>query len=177
MMFPAALHLHPIVDHFTIALLSVGVACDVAGVLASLLRSALIQSGAERLRRTALILMIGGALAAIVSYLTGDAEANRIWDTMNPAAQTLLYSDTSMLAHATLGRYLMWIFVALAAWRIAQELFPIFSRARIAYLCAALLATGALLYQGKTGGELVYDYGVGITVKAPTGPSAASGAR
>ncbi|HUA34830.1 MAG TPA: DUF2231 domain-containing protein [Candidatus Binataceae bacterium] len=171
-MFPASIQLHPIVDHFTIALASVGVACDVAGALASFWRFRLIQNGAERLRRSALILMIGGALAAIVSYFTGDAEANRVWDTMTPAAHTLLYSDTSLLAHATLGRYLMWTFVALAAWRIAQELVPILSRAWAAYLCAALVATGALLYQGKTGGELVYDYGVGIAARVPAGSSA-----
>jgi len=172
-MFPASMHLHPIVDHFTIALLSAGVACDVAGALASRLGSTLIQTGALRLQRSALILMIGGALAAVVSYFSGDAEANRVWDTMNPAAQALLYSDTSLLAHATLGRYLMWTFLVLAAWRIAQELVPIFSRARIAYLCTALIATGALLYQGKTGGELVYDYGVGIAAKAPSAGSSA----
>ncbi len=35
-------------------------------------------------------------------------------------------------------------------------------RTRIAFLIAAMVAAGVLLYQGKTGGELVYEHGVGM---------------
>ena len=35
-------------------------------------------------------------------------------------------------------------------------------RTRIAFLIAAMVAAGALLYQGKTRGELVYEHGVGM---------------
>jgi uncharacterized membrane protein len=35
-------------------------------------------------------------------------------------------------------------------------------RTRIAFLIVAMVAAGALLYQGKTGGELVYEHGVGM---------------
>jgi uncharacterized membrane protein len=178
-MFPVALHLHPIVDHFTIALLSVGVACDAAGALASRLHYSPVRFGAERLRRAALILMFCGAAAAIVSYLSGDADANRLWDTMPPAAQTLLFTDSGraqFFAHATLGRYLMWTFLALASWRIALEILPQLMRTSGAYLFVAIVATAALLYQGKTGGELVYDYGVGVAARTapPTGAGASS---
>jgi hypothetical protein len=31
--------------------------------------------------------MIGGAVASALSYFTGDEEADRLWDTMSPAAQ------------------------------------------------------------------------------------------
>lgn len=179
-MLPASVHLHPIVDHFTIALLSVGVACDAAGALTSRLHYSPVRSGAERLRRTALILMTVGALAAIVSYRSGDADANRLWDTIPPAAQSLLFTDSGwaqLLAHATLGRYLMWTFLALASWRIALEVLPILGRVRGLYLFAAVLATALLLYQGKTGGELVYDFGVGVAARTPASAGAGASSR
>jgi uncharacterized membrane protein len=36
-------------------------------------------------------------------------------------------------------------------------------RTRIAFLLVAVVAAGALLYQGKTGGELVYEHGAGVS--------------
>ena len=35
-------------------------------------------------------------------------------------------------------------------------------RVRISFFIVAIVAAGALLYQGKTGGELVYEHGVGM---------------
>ena len=40
------------------------------------------------------MLMIGGAAASVLSYFSGDAEADRLWDTMSPAAQQILASST-----------------------------------------------------------------------------------
>jgi hypothetical protein len=42
------------------------------------------------------------------------------------------------------------------------ELSKRLERTRIAFLIVAMVAAGALLYQGKTGGELVYEHGVGM---------------
>lgn len=56
----------------------------------------------------------------------------------------------------------MYAFVVLATWRVLQEMSRFVGRTRPFYLLVALIVTGALLYQGKTGGELVYDHGVGI---------------
>jgi uncharacterized membrane protein len=36
-------------------------------------------------------------------------------------------------------------------------------RTQLIYLAVAIVAVCALLYQGKTGGELVYDHAVGTT--------------
>jgi uncharacterized membrane protein len=52
--------------------------------------------------------------------------------------------------------------VAVAFWRALQEVSRFMGRTRPFYLVAALIVTGVLLYQGKTGGELVYDHGVGM---------------
>jgi uncharacterized membrane protein len=162
-------HLHPIVDHFTIALLTFGIAAEIASAAAILLlrNSAGVSVWRQKLRSTSLLLMIGGAAASVLSYFTGDAEADRLWDTMSPAAQQILASSNGgrdYLSHAVLGHYLMYAFLILAAWRVMLELSSRLERTRIAFLVVAILAAGALLYQGKTGGELVYEHGVGASV-------------
>ncbi|HXN87500.1 MAG TPA: DUF2231 domain-containing protein [Candidatus Binataceae bacterium] len=161
-------HLHPIVDHFTIALLTIGIAAEIlaaAAILVSRSRDGFLSAWGNKLRSTSLLLMIGGATAAVLSYFTGDAEADRLWDTMSPAAHEILTSSNgakAYLSHAVLGQYLMYAFLILAAWRVMIELSRRLERTRIAFLMVAIVAAGALLYQGKTGGELVYEHGVGI---------------
>jgi uncharacterized membrane protein len=56
----------------------------------------------------------------------------------------------------------MYAFLILAAWRVMLELSNRLQRTRVAFLFAAMIAAGALLYQGRTGGELVYEHGVGM---------------
>jgi uncharacterized membrane protein len=58
----------------------------------------------------------------------------------------------------------MYAFLILAAWRVMLELSSRLERTRIAFLVVAIVAAGALLYQGKTGGELVYEHGVGVSM-------------
>jgi len=163
-------HLHPIVDHFTIALLSFGIAAELLSAAAILLsrgRPGFASLCGQKLRSASLTLMIGGAGAGVLSYFSGDAEADRLWDTMSPAAQQILASSNSgasaYLSHAVLGQYLMYAFLILAAWRVMLELSSRLERTRIAFLIVAIVAAGALLYQGKTGGELVYEHGVGVS--------------
>jgi len=162
-------HLHPIVDHFTIALLAFGIAAEIlaaAAILLSRNRPGFVSLLSQKLRATSLMLMIGGAAASVLSYFTGDAEADRLWDTMSPAAQQILSSSnggSAYLSHAVLGQYLMYAFLVLAAWRVMLELSRRVERTRIAFLLVALVAAGALLYQGKTGGELVYEHGAGVS--------------
>ena len=110
------------------------------------------------------MLIVTGAGVSVLSYLSGDAEADRLWDTMSPAAQQILLSSNGpdYLSHAVLGQRLMYAFSILAAWRVMLELSNRFQRTRITFLFAAMVAVGALLYQGKTGGELVYEHGVGM---------------
>jgi uncharacterized membrane protein len=163
----AKYHLHPIVDHFTIALLAVGVLVDVVGYgIATLFgrRSLSITKFADRLRDAAVVVLIPGAISAIFSRLTGENEADRVWDTISPAAQQILFSDTGFmqfLSHAVLGTYLMYAFVTLATWRVLLEMSTRLKRTQLVYLMVAMLAVCALLYQGKTGGELVYDHAAG----------------
>ena len=165
-------HLHPIVDHFTIALLTFGIAAEIlaaAAIFFSENGAPWLSGWGEKLRSTALLLMTGGAVASVMSYLTGDAEADRLWDTMSPAAQQILASSNGphdYLSHAVLGQYLMYTFLFLAVWRMMFELSSRLARTRILFLIMAAVAAGALLYQGKTGGELVYEHGVGASSAA-----------
>lgn len=170
-------HLHPIVDHFTIALLTFGIAAEILAAAAVLLfrNSARVSVWSNKLRSTSLLLMIGGAAASVLSYFSGDAEADRLWDTMSPAAQQILASSngaSTYLSHAVLGQYLMYAFLILAAWRVMLELSSRLERTRIAFLAVAVVAAGALLYQGKTGGELVYEHGVGASHAAVSSSAA-----
>ena len=122
-------HLHPIVDHFTIALLAFGVAAEFLAAAAILLSrggTGWLSVWSQKLRSTSLLLMIGGASAAVLSYFTGDSEADRLWDSMSPAAQQILSSTDGAgqyLSHAVLGQYLMYAFLILAAWRVLIEFF------------------------------------------------------
>src|SRR5215469_9814915 len=100
--------LHPVADHFSIALLVVAVAIDIV---------ALIFSQRLSLRYTALTLMIIGAVAAGASYATGDIEGDRIWDLVKGPAKEIL------TRHAQLGYYLAIAFAVLALWRILIEAF------------------------------------------------------
>ena len=160
-------HLHPVVDHFTIALLTFGIAAELLAAAAILLsrgQAGALAMAAQKLRSTSLTLMIAGSAASVLSYFSGDAEADRLWDTMSPAAQRILSSSDgarAYLSHAVLGQYLMYAFLILAVWRVMLELSSHLAHVRVAFLMAATIAAGALLYQGKTGGELVYEHGVG----------------
>jgi uncharacterized membrane protein len=163
----AKYHLHPIIDHFTIALLATGVVADMAGyTIALLLRSRNLRSVniVARLRGAGTLLLLPGAISVVFSRLTGESEAERVWDTISPSAQQVLFSDagtTSFLSHAVLGTYLMYAFVALTAWRLLLDSWSKLKRTQPIYLLVATIALCGLLYQGKTGGELVYDYAVG----------------
>src|SRR5260370_22942281 len=113
-------HLHPIVDHFTIALLTFGIAAEILAAAANLFsrgRADFASVWSRKLRATSLILMIGGAAASVLSYFTGEAEADRLWDTMSPAAQQMLSSSNharQFLSPAMLMQYRLHVSLILA---------------------------------------------------------------
>src|SRR5580704_2867476 len=126
--------LHPIADHFSIALLVIAVLVDIV---------ALIFDERRWLRYMGLTLMILGAAAAAASYGTGDLEGDRIWDLVNGKAKDVLK------LHAQLGYYLMYVFAVLALWRILIESLGFMNRTRSIYVMLAVIAVGVLLYQGR----------------------------
>ena len=75
-------HLHPIVDYFTIALLTFGIAAEILAAAAVLLfrNSARVSVWSNKLRSTSLLLMIVGIVITSESspQVTGPAEATPI---------------------------------------------------------------------------------------------------
>jgi len=140
--------LHPVADHFSVALLFVAVLID------------LFAGGRIWLRYTAVLLMILGALAAGASYLTGDMEADRIWNALGQPARDVLHR------HAQLGVYLAITFGVLAVWRILIQGFGFMAGTRAIYLIVAIIAIATLGYSAHLGGVLVYDYGAGTALMA-----------
>ena len=83
------------------------------------------------LRGAALVLLVPGAISAIFSRLTRETEAERVWHTISPAAQQILFSDSGsarFLSHAVLGTCLMYAFVGLVAWRSLLEIWTSLKR-------------------------------------------------
>lgn len=154
--FLQKMQLHPMVDHFTVSLLIVAVLIDLVASLAPM---------RTWLRYMALALLILGALAAGVSFLTGDMEADRIWKALGPPAQAILKT------HAELGEYLAITFGVLALWRILIQAFAFMAGSRVIYLIVAIVAVILIGYNAHLGGSLVYDYGAGTALMA-SAPSA-----
>ncbi len=144
-----AWQLHPVADHFTVAIVVIAVLAD---LLASLFASRIW------IRYMATSLMVVGALAAWSSNVTGGWEASRVWDNVTGPAKDVL------ITHAELGGWLPWVITALAIWRLGIQFLGFIAGLRPLYLLAAIIAVGVLIYQGHEGGELVYTYGVGTAV-------------
>lgn len=143
------MQLHPFVDHFTVALIVIGVLTD---LVASLFPSRLW------MRYMALTLMILGAGAAAGSNITGGWEADRVWNNVQGPAKEVLHT------HAELGDILPWVVGGLALWRLGVQFLGFLHGSRPLYLIAAVVGLCAIIYQGYKGGELVYDYGVGTAL-------------
>ena len=149
--FLTPLDLHPVIDHFTVALLMVGVLID---LIASLFPVR------AWLRYMALTLMVLGALSAGSSYATGDLEAGRIWNALSEPAKEVLHR------HAFLAQIAAIVFGVLALWRILIEGISAFAGTRPVYLIVAFIAVCGLGYVGHLGGVLVYTYGAGTQLMA-----------
>jgi uncharacterized membrane protein len=152
-------HIHPAIDHFTVALLIVAVAAD---LIASMFSTRLW------LRYAALALMIAGTAAAWGSNLTGGWEADRIWDAVKAVGGPRY---VVLQRHAWLGDYLPWAFLVLAVWRIGVQLFGFLAGTRSLYLLVAVVAAIILSYQAYLGGKLVFDYGIGTALFTAATPS------
>ncbi len=142
-----ALRLHPVIDHFTVALITVAVLADLC---------ASMFSQRAWFRYMALTLTILAAACAAGSTFTGDLEADRVKDTLSGPAKLLLHN------HARLGYVLVYVLGGLAVVRIALALFGFLSRLRPLYLIVAIGVVATVFWQGRWGGQLVYEYGVGF---------------
>src|SRR5215470_8647934 len=140
---------HPFVDHFTVALILIGIITDLV---------ASIFSARLWIRYMALTLMIAGAIGAAGSNLTGGWEADRVWNSVSGTGKSVLER------HAWWGDVLPWVFGGLALWRLGVQFIGFIAASRPLYLFIAILASVAIIYQGHLGATMVYDYGIGTTL-------------
>ncbi|MGH7947928.1 MAG: DUF2231 domain-containing protein [Candidatus Binataceae bacterium] len=152
------LQLHPVADHFTIALLATGVVLDLVGSFAST---------RTWLRYSALTLIVLGTIATAASFYTGHWDAEAVEDLLSGAPKDALEW------HEEFGHWILYAFIAIAVWRLAIQAFDFIARTRNIYLVVAVVAVVALFWQGHWGGELVYEYGIGTELLKPSAaPSA-----
>lgn len=133
-------HLHPVVVHFPIALLILGLAAETAAVGGW--RREQLGEGAKWL------LWLGtlGLLAALGSGFLAEETAPHV-----PAAWEVL-EEHETLAWCTVG-----VFAALSAWRRFRGL-----QFRRTALAVWLAGAGLLIATGWHGGELVFRFGMGV---------------
>jgi uncharacterized membrane protein len=146
------LPLHPIVIHFPIALLLVGVLVQIAGLITK----------KDWLSRASLLMLILGALGTFFAVRSGHAAEETVIET--PAIEATLER------HEDLGEWTMWFFLVLAASRVALGWWRKPPPAiHWIFVVAWLGGAGLLVWTAYHGGELVYRHGAGVgTMPAAT---------
>jgi uncharacterized membrane protein len=142
---------HPFADHFTVALILLGIVTDLVASIFSI---------RLWMRYMALTLMILGAIGAAASYVTGGWEAGRVGESVTGAGKLVLER------HAWWGHILPWVFGALALWRLGVQFIGFIASTRPIYLLAAIIAGVLIVYQGHLGSVMVYNYGIGTALFA-----------
>ncbi|WP_052339470.1 DUF2231 domain-containing protein [Gorillibacterium massiliense] len=135
-------HIHPILVHFPIALIIIGLCYDL--VLAVKNRSLLPKQGAW--------LWVIAAAGAWLAVLTGPEEDAR-------------GNTTYLDIHSTLADFTAWVVTVLALWRLWQIIRgnkPFVKTFLVAYLVLSIASGALVLGTGYYGGKMVYTDGVGV---------------
>ncbi len=130
--------LHPSLVHLPLALLPLAVASEILGAVTG--RRAFHDFG-----RRAITLAAAGAAASAVTGLVAGEEVN-----VEGRSRDMLMTHRNLNVAATLTA------IAMAFWRRRSE------KPGAAYLATGLAGIGIVSYTAYLGGELVYDYGVGV---------------
>lgn len=137
---------HPIIVHFTIALLSIAIITDFVYLI----------SKKENFWHFATYLLVLGTLSAICAVLTGHQAENSVL--LNPETRMMVNS------HELSGEITMWIFIVVTAIRfLFVKLNKFKEPIRWIYYLIGLAALVFLFRTGILGGEMVYIHGVGIS--------------
>ncbi len=138
--------LHPPIVHFAIALTIMGVIFDLLGFILK----------KESLKHTGFWTFIVGVLAVWGAMFSGEAAEEFVEGFVEKTK-----AEDFFETHEGLGKFLPYLFSALGLFRIylfLRENKKLF----IAYLIVAFVGVGLIGYQGRLGGILVYEYGVGV---------------
>jgi uncharacterized membrane protein len=138
-------HFHPMLVHFPIALLIAGFLFDIAG---------LFFRKEKCLSKTGFYLMIIGTIGSIAAYLTGEYFTNEMTGVLSDHKETHeLYAKITM--------YTMIIASTLRIWIVLLKKTETFWKWII--LVLYLIGTVAVGYTGFLGGQLVYNFMLGLS--------------
>ena len=137
--------LHPVVDHFVIALPIVVLLLEVINLVFKKRAIGLVS----------FFLLLLTVVVSVGAYLTGSVDGKEIFALLNETAQS------ELKAHKLLGTYLM---LASAVVLLFKLLSSVIARKlmKALYLFILILFVAGILNQGREGGELVYTYGVNV---------------
>ncbi len=135
---------HALFVAFPVALLPIAVIFDLAGLARK----------NEALRRTGLLLLLIGTIAAGGAVLAG-LQAEDAIDHGNAIHHL-------MEEHQTLGYFTLGIFAVVAVWRLWRER-KMGSRERTATFVLSLVGLGFLIDTGHHGGKLVFEHAAGVS--------------
>lgn len=136
---------HPIIVHFTIALLSIAIITDFLYLI----------SKKENFWHFATYLLVLGTLSAVGAVLSGHQAEDSVL--LNPQTRPMVDS------HKLSGEITMWIFIALTTLRFVFIKLKKFGEpVKWIYYLLGLTAMVFLFRTGILGGEMVYIHGVGI---------------
>ncbi|MGE5237139.1 MAG: DUF2231 domain-containing protein [Acidobacteriota bacterium] len=153
--------LHPAIIHFPIVL-----------ALVAFLFEALARHPRGRsLESAAVVLVVLAALGAVAAVVTGNMAHD---EAVIPAGARAILEQ-----HEELGEQAMWVLIVLATTRVILAWRRRFTGwLPWVYLLLAAVAAGMVSYNGRLGGEMVFDHGVGTAPVqhgwAPVSPPDAS---
>ncbi len=138
--------LHPPIVHFAIALTIIGVIFDILGFVLK----------KESLKYAGFWAFIIGVIAVWGAMLSGEAAEEVVEKFIEGTSAEKVFEP-----HEELGKILPWIFTGLGLFRVYLYIKEN-SKLMIIYLILAFIGIGLIGYQGKLGGKMVYEYGVGV---------------
>jgi len=143
-------YFHPVIVHFTIALLSVAVISDFLYLITK----------KETFYQVASWMLVIGAMCAVGAVLTGNQAASRV--------EIPAEIEALVQTHRNSGQITMWSFLSLAALRFLFIKLRLFQKPlKWIYYLASAAALLFLFRTGLLGGEMVYIHGVGVNKSAP----------
>jgi uncharacterized membrane protein len=141
--------IHPAIVHFPIALL----------VMAAVLHVLAFFISKPDLRTFAFWLHLVGTVTCVAAILSGDYAEGQLLEPSE--AMRDLAGE-----HETLGMISGWGFGVLAVWAYLRKESKV-KWEQIGFVVLFVLMTGILLIAAQHGGELVYEYGAGVSLPQP----------
>ena len=138
-------HLHPMLVHFPIALLIVGLLADIAGVL----------SKREFYTRMGMILLVLGTAGLIAAYFSGHQAAEGLMETGPLSMAVESHEEAALLT--------VWLMVATTMVRLALVVTRRYKGLiQVIPLAIFILGVGSMARTGYYGGELVIKHAAGV---------------